>query len=220
MEVGPSDVELLAAAGVDTTHLPDLTEGGRVEVVATSRQAKRLTDQGCPAVGEEGPRQGGLAGAAGAGRRRLDVVSPLRGARRHPGRAERDSRRGAVPEAHQGGDDRPHPQGRPILAIKLTKDARSLPRRQTPGGALRRRPARPRVDHPGDEPPADAPRARQLRHRPGRSPGCLTPPSSGSCRWPTRTATTTPSPRATGCGARTCATTTATGRSPAATAST
>ena len=28
VEVGPTDVELLAAAGVDTTHLPDLTEGG------------------------------------------------------------------------------------------------------------------------------------------------------------------------------------------------
>ena len=46
VEVGPSDVELLAAAGVDTTHLPDLTEGGRVEIVATSRQARALRHQG------------------------------------------------------------------------------------------------------------------------------------------------------------------------------
>ena len=45
-------------------------------------------------------------------------------------------------------------------------------------------------------------------------------PSCGSCRSPTPTATTTRSPRATGCGARTCATTTATARSPASTAST
>ena len=46
VEVGPTDVELLAAAGVDTTHLPDLTEGGRVEIVATSRQARALRHQG------------------------------------------------------------------------------------------------------------------------------------------------------------------------------
>ena len=43
-----------------------------------------------------------------------------------------------------------------------------------------------------------------------RSGACSTPPSCGSSRSPTRTATTTRSPRATGCGARTCATTTAT----------
>ena len=47
-----------------------------------------------------------------------------------------------------------------------------------------------------------------------------TPPTSGSSRWSTSTATTTRSPRTTGCGARTCATTTATARSPARTAST
>ncbi len=43
--------------------------------------------------------------------------------------------------------------------------------------------------------------------------------SCGSCRWPTRMATTTPSPRAIGCGERTCGTTTATVCSAASTAS-
>ena len=51
-------------------------------------------------------------------------------------------------------------------------------------------------------------------------PAASTRTSCGSCRSPTRTATTSPSSPASGCGARTCATTTATARSPPATAST
>jgi hypothetical protein len=46
VDVEPNEVELLAAAGVDTTHLPALTDGGQVEIVATSRQAKSLREQG------------------------------------------------------------------------------------------------------------------------------------------------------------------------------
>ena len=53
-----------------------------------------------------------------------------------------------------------------------------------------------------------------------RSPSSSTRTSCGSSRSPTLTATTTRSRPATGCGARTCATTTATGRSRPATAST
>ena len=63
-------------------------------------------------------------------------------------------------------------------------------RRVQADGALHRRAARARVDHAGDEPPAHA-----------------------------RTATTTRSRRASGCGARTCATTTPTARPSRATAS-
>ena len=79
---------------------------------------------------------------------------------------------------------------------------------------LTRRPARPRVDHPGDDPPADAPRASTATARRPRDPQLLETPSCGSSPWRTPTATTTRSPP-TGCGARTCATTTATARSPA-----
>ena len=69
-------------------------------------------------------------------------------------------------------------------------------RRHAPGGALLLRSACPRVDHPGDEPPAAALLPRQLRSNgPRRSRRSSTPPSSGSSRSPTRTATTTPSPQ-------------------------
>ena len=65
------------------------------------------------------------------------------------------------------------------------------------------------MDHAGDEPPAHAlpaqnyTRDRKVRDRSTRA-------SCGSSRWPTRTATTGRSRKASGCGARTCATTTPT----------
>ena len=57
-------------------------------------------------------------------------------------------------------------QGQNILAIKVTKNATRVADGTPPRGALLLRPARPGVDHPGDEPPAAAPLPRQLRHRP------------------------------------------------------
>ena len=113
----------------------------------------------------------------------------------------------------------PH-QGREILAIKLTQGARG----QTDGS----RPAvlysatqharewiATEVDPPADE-PTTSPVAGQ---RPRASASSCRPPSCGSCRCSTPTATSTPSTPS-GCGGRTSATTTATARSPSATAST
>ena len=110
-------------------------------------------------------------------------------------------------------------QGKHIVALKVTKDPKPA-RRPQAGGALPRRPARARVDHARDEPPAHALLPRRLQHEPHGSASSSTRASCGSSRSPTRTATTGPSSRASACGARTCATTTATGGSPPATAST
>ena len=105
-------------------------------------------------------------------------------------------------------------QGREILAIKLTQGARGPGRRQPSGGPLQRHPARARVDRDRGQPAADdlvrRPVARQrprrqepapghravvhARGEPGRVPVHLRAPS--------------------GSGGRTCATTTATARSP------
>ena len=56
-------------------------------------------------------------------------------------------------------------RGVPIQAVKVTKRRAGRARRPPARGALHRRPARPRVDHPGDDPAPDAPRPRRLRHR-------------------------------------------------------
>ena len=68
------------------------------------------------------------------------------------------------------------------------------PRRLPPVHRVRGRPARPRVDHGGDDPPADAPRRSTTTAPTPRSPSWSTRPSCGSSRWPTRTGTTTRSP--------------------------
>ena len=53
--------------------------------------------------------------------------------------------------------------GQDIVALKVSKNARTTQRRHQARGALPRRAARPRVDHAGDDPPPHALLRRQLR---------------------------------------------------------
>ena len=96
--------------------------------------------------------------------------------------------------------------------------------RQPPGGRLRVHAARARVDRRRDRSAGSSSTSSRTRTRRGgiNVKGLLRQAAScGSCRSSTPTATTTPSPRRPrACGARTCATTTATARSPTSTAST
>ena len=65
-------------------------------------------------------------------------------------------------------------QGQEILALKVTKDARAVRGRQPARGAVLLHPARPRVDHPGDEPAAAALLPGELRVPTTRSAGSST----------------------------------------------
>ena len=123
VEVGPSDVELLAAAGVDTTHLPDLTEGGRVEIVATSRQARALRHQG---LSVQVKRIHGVKASTVAAQR-LAAGQAVYRTYGGPGGIAEELRE--VAAQHKGitklvtiGTSR---QGQPILALKVSNNARS-----------------------------------------------------------------------------------------------
>ena len=219
VEVGPSDVERLAAAGVDTTHLPDLTEGGRVEIVATSRQARALRHEG---LSVQVKRIDGVTASTVAAQRLAAGQAVYRSYSEPGGIAdelrETAARTPSITKLVTIGTDRPGP-GRSSRS-RSPRTPRTVKDGKRPAVLYVRRPARPRVDHAGDDPPAACTTSSTTTAPTRRSPSSSTPPSCGSSRSPTRTATTSPSPRATGCGARTCATTTATARSPSATAST
>ena len=123
VEVGPSDVELLAAAGVDTTHLPDLTEGGRVEIVATSRQARALRHEG---LSVQVKRIHGVKASTVAAQRLAAGQAVFR-TYGGPGGIAEELRE--VAAQHKGitklvtiGTSR---QGQPILALKVSNNARS-----------------------------------------------------------------------------------------------
>ena len=218
--VTPQQFEELRRTGVDAAEAQKSADsaGIEVEVVLTERQAARLAGKG---VELQVKKVNGKA-ASQALREQARRLAVFRSYSEPGGiRDELVATAARFPQLAKLVTIGTTVQGKPILAVKVTKNARHAAGRRAPRGALRRRPARPRVDHAGDGPAADAPRARQLRHATRRITRLRRhAPSCGSCRWPTPTATTTPSPRATGCGARTCATTTATARSPSATAST
>ena len=65
-------------------------------------------------------------------------------------------------------------QGQDIVAVRVTKNVDEGEGRQAPDDRLRRRPARPRVDHARDGPPAARPRPRRLRHATRASPSSST----------------------------------------------
>ena len=189
VEVGPSDVELLAAAGVDTTHLPDLTEGGRVEIVATSRQARALRHQG---LSVQVKRIHGVKASTVAAQR-LAAGQAVYRTYGGPGGIAEELRE--VAAQHRGitklvtiGTSR---QGQPILALKVSNNARSANDGKRPAvlylGAQHAREwitpemVRRLMHHV----------AGLVRCRPGHHQPAQDAPSSGSCPSPTRTATTT-----------------------------
>jgi len=164
---------VLQAAGVDTGHLVPVAgpDGATtVEVALTDAQAQDLANQGVTAdlVLVEGMTSSQRATAVAADGH--TVFRPYSGTG------------GLQAEFEQLATDNPgiaklvtigrtH-QGRNIVALKVTRRARTTRDGRRPA-ALRRRPACPRVDRPRDGPPAGPPRGRRLRprrraHRPGR----------------------------------------------------
>ena len=82
-------------------------------------------------------------------------------------------------------------QGEDIVALKVSRHASRIRDGRRPATLYIGGPARPRVDHAGDDAPARPPRRRRLRHRPHHHRPGRHAPSCGSCPSPTPTATTT-----------------------------
>ena len=206
-----------------------------VDVAAATTRGKKVTLQICAdeGPGSRPPRPGrdrhGHPQLEGPDRppggSRADVQRLQRLARlRRPGRAARmdvQTREGK-PAAGQARGHRPHRRGPRDHRAEADPGREGRAGRQPPGGSLQRDPARPRVDRARGRPAAAALLHRRVAgERQGRSRTCSRHASCGSSSSPTRTATSTRSDPERACGGRTCATTTATARSPrSATAST
>ena len=170
---------------------------------------------------------------------RTDVRAVRRG--RQPDRQLRDAAQGACANRYDKITELVRRSGDTLNGRSALRDAGDEECRQDPRRASSRRcSTRPRSTHASGSPvrrtgarcgcsstttasaaPPSAPTASRSRaSRRASSRGSWTPASCGSSRSPTRTGTTTRSLPRTGCGARTCATTTATVRSPPSTAST
>ena len=139
---------------------------------------------------------------------RLHGLPHVQRARRHRGGDPRA--RQAVPEDHRAGHARQDAErpADPGPARHEGRDARALG--QAARRALHGDAARPRVDRGRDRTAGSCTTSSRATRPTTRSGSSSTRASCGSCRSRTRTATTSPSRPATACGARTCATTTAT----------
>ena len=140
VDVDPTDVDLLQAAGVDTTHLPAVTEGGRVEIVATARQARNLRDLGLTV---QVKRIDGVKASTVAANR-LAAGQAVYRSYSEPGGIADELRQVASQNRRLTklvtiGTSR---QGQPILALKVTRNARSAERRKASRRPLHGRPAR------------------------------------------------------------------------------
>ena len=123
VDLDPTEVDLLAAAGVDTTHLPDVSQGGRVEIVATSRQARALRDQGLTVRVK---RIDGVKASAVAAQRLAAGQAVYRSYSEPGGIADElrqvaSQNRGLTKLVTIGTST----NGQPILALKVTRNARS-----------------------------------------------------------------------------------------------
>ncbi len=154
-DLTPAQFGALRGAGLDREDISDQAAvDGKVGGRGRHRpraggQAGRL---GHPAAGEEDRRRAGLAAAGRGGR--PHGLPVLQRARRDPRRAacrspqDNPALTKLVPiGTHRAGPGRSY-------AVKVTKNARQRQGRLPAGGALLGGPARPRVDHPRDEPPA------------------------------------------------------------------
>ena len=204
------EMELSRAAG-------SIKENAHVEVILSGEQAEKLKAEGVELETKKVDGQTVTQRATREAAAGFEVCKQYDGIKEE---FEQDAPDSTRPITKSVNDRQDRPTGKDIIALKVTLGAPLLKDGAKPSVAVHRRPARPRVDHAGDEPPADAPlldgygtdradhQAGQHDRavvRAGRQPGRL--------RLHVHR-------RATGCGARTCATTTATARSPPATAST
>ncbi len=121
VDAGPDDVGVLAEAGVDTTHL-NTVEGGRVEVVASPTQATKLRDHGLSVTVK---RIDGVKASTVAARRLAAGQVVYRSYSETGGIADQlrqiAAQHKTLTKLVTIGTSR---QGQPILAVKVTKDAR------------------------------------------------------------------------------------------------
>ena len=145
-EVDAQQLQKLADIGVDrdelTTGQRTASGKARVEVVITDRQAAKLRTDGVDLKVKKVKGRDASDEAARARRGRPHGLPLVQRARRHRRGAERDRRReprgwpSSSPSARTV-------QGKPILAVKVTKNARQLTDGARPSVLYMRRPARP-----------------------------------------------------------------------------
>ena len=225
-EVASSQVTEIVDLGVDRHDLQLSKISGekgekaqvRVEAILSGAQAKQLAKQG---VDMSPKKVDGKTAAEQANEQAADGHEVFK---------KYSGKNGIKAEYEQAAADNPAiaktvtigktVNGQDIIAMKISKDARKVKDGKKPSvlyaGAqharewitpeMNRRLMHHVIDNYGSDPKITS--------------AAWTRTSCGSSRWPTRTATTSPSSPTTGCGARTCATTTTTARSLPVTAST
>ena len=165
-ELDPQQLQKLADIGVDREGLTTgRTADGKakVEVIISDRQADKLRSDGVDlnvkkVKGRDASDEAARLALAGP-----TVFRPYSG----PGglAEELSTTAAANPALAKLVRVGTTVQGKPMLAVKVTKNARQTQGRPTTLGAVHGRPARARVDHPRDDPPAAASRPRQLRQQ-------------------------------------------------------
>ena len=202
-------LEQLARAGFDMT---EARRGNKVEVVATTKQAKQLRSLG---LKTDKKTTGGVTRRMARAQRddgSWDVYRPYFDTT-YVGHVDRRTPRRTPPDDLRGAHERSRPRtrtsssrsnigttvnGKPILALKVTKNARKTPRT----AAVRRCSTAPPSTPASGSPPrwtggcCTTSSTATARHDPTQVDTKLgrTRPSCGSCRSPTPTATTTRSP--------------------------
>ena len=233
VEATGENLRALADAGFDVTEGRD-RDRGTVDVVGTARSSRasrsapasssttaaarrptaraRLTPEHRALAGRPDrrrrtpPTPSGASTTRSTSRRRHENASSTRSSTTACSTSTPTSSRSASSATTYG--------GREIVALQVTKDPTGADIAGTPGRALQLDAARPRVARRRDLQAHAQLLRRQLRQDDERRPrghaARRQRPSCGSSASTTRTATSTRSPPATACGARTCATTTTT----------
>ena len=157
----------LAALGVDRHEL-DVRAARRgnklrVEVILSGSQARKLRNDGLDLRVKKVDGRTSSARATAAIAQGMEVFRPYSG----PGGLEEEYRQAARdnPRIAKLVEIGRTVQGKPIVALKVTREPERA-RRPQALGALPQRPARARVDHPRDEPPSHALLPRRLQHEP------------------------------------------------------
>ena len=209
VEAAPADLEKLEEVGLDTEHAVQ-SEGAqgkiRLDAVITEDQADLLRAEGLSVQVKK------INGRTASEAARLQNLAGYDAYRSYsePGGIADELRETAAanPGITKLVTIGKTVQGQDILALKVTKNARTVKDGKRPVGPLRRRSARARVDHARDGPPPDALLPGRLRQRPAADPDHQDHGAVVPARRPTLTATTTRSAPS-DCGARTSGTTTA-----------
>ena len=171
-EVSGDQLQRIVDLGVDRREL-DVTRaagrggakaGLRVEAILSGRQVQALRRDGLELQTKRVDGQSAAAARDRAGGRRLRGLQALRRRRRTQGGVRAGG--GRQPAHRQARDLRPHGQRPGHRGPQGVRERPHATRRRQARRALPRRPARPRVDHAGDDPAAHALHPRRLRGQP------------------------------------------------------